>query len=175
MSIANLESRIPEYARDIRLNLTTLAAEESLTPQQKWGTFYATSLATGQAELIRSIGAEAVQHMTPQAMDAARSAASIMAMNNVYYKFTGMMSDDYKTMPAKLRMSVIGNPGVEKIDFELWSLAVSAINGCQFCVVSHEAKLASGGLSREQIQASIRIAAVINAVAATLNGEDARA
>ncbi|MGZ9097406.1 MAG: carboxymuconolactone decarboxylase family protein [Micavibrio sp.] len=174
MSIETLQNRIPDYAKDLRLNLSTLAGEEILNPQQKWGTFYAAALATGNAEIISGIESEAAQNLSPEAMNAARAAAAIMAMNNVYYKFTGMMGDAYQTLPAKLRMNVIGNPGVDKIDFELWSLAVSAMNGCQYCVIAHEAKVIAGGLTREQVQASVRIAAVISAIAATLTAENAR-
>ena len=169
MTIETLQNRLPDYAKDLRLNLSTLAAEEILNAQQKWGTFLAAAMNTGNAEVIAVIEALAMAQISPEAMNAARAAASIMAMNNVYYKFAGMMGSDYQTMPAKLRMNVIGNPGVDKVDFELWSLAVSAMNGCQFCVQAHEAALVKGGMNREQIQASVRIAAVVNAVAATLN------
>jgi alkyl hydroperoxide reductase subunit D len=84
-----------------------------------------------------------------------------------------MMSDEYKTLPAKLRMTVIGNPGVDKGDFELWSLAVSAVNGCQYCLIAHELKLIESGFSREEIQTAVRIASVIHAVATVLDAEDA--
>lgn len=173
MSIETLQNRIPDYARDLRLNLSTLVAEEILSEQQKWGTFLAAAMATGNAEVISSIETLAGQHIDAAAMQAARAAASIMAMNNVYYKFAGMMGPDYQALPAKLRMTVIGNPGVDKVDFELWSLAVSAMNGCQYCVIAHEAVLVKAGMSREQIQAAARIAAVVNAIAATLTAEDA--
>ena len=174
MSIESLQDMIPDYAKDLRLNLSTLAGEETLNAQQKWGTFYAAALNTGNADVIRAVETLAAQNISPEALNAARSAASIMAMNNVYYKFAGMMGESYQTLPAKLRMNVIGNPGVEKVDFELWSLAVSAMNGCQFCVQAHEAVLTKHGMSREQVQASVRIAAVVGAVAATLTAEDAR-
>lgn len=174
MSIESIQNSIPDYAKDLRLNISTLAGEEILTAQQKWGTFYSCALAAGHADLIVAIENLAGAEMSPEAMNAARSAASIMAMNNVYYKFAGMMGESYQTMPAKLRMNVIGNPGVDKLDFELWSLAVSAINGCQYCVQAHESKLIQSGFSREQVQAGVRIAAVVNAIAATLTGEDAR-
>lgn len=174
MSIESIQNSIPDYAKDLRLNISTLMSEDSLTAQQKWGSFYSTALAAGNADLIIAIEALAAAEMSPEAMNAARSAASIMAMNNVYYKFTGMMGELYQTMPAKLRMNVIGNPGVDKIDFELWSLAVSAMNGCQYCVQAHEAKLIQSGMSREQVQTAVRIAAVVNAIAATLTGEAAR-
>ena len=174
MSIETLQNKLPDYARDLKLNLSTLASEEILNPQQKWGTFVAAAMNTGNAEVMGAIDLLAAQHITPEAINAARAAAAIMAMNNVYYKFSGMMGPDYQTMPAKLRMNVIGNPGVDKVDFELWSLAVSAMNGCQFCVQSHEAVLVKGGMSREQIQASVRIAAVVNAVASVLNAVGAQ-
>ena len=99
-----------------------------------------------------------------------------MAMNNIYYSFVHLANDpDYKTMPAKLRMNVIGKPGVEKVDFELWSLAVSAINGCGMCIEAHDHVLKQHGVSKEAIQQVVRIAAVIHAVAATLDGEAALA
>lgn len=174
MTIESIQNNIPDYAKDLRLNISTLAGEDILTDQQKWGTFYACALAVGNAQMIADIEALAAQHMTPEALNAARSAASIMAMNNVYYKFAGMMGEGYQTLPAKLRMNVIGNPGVDKIDFELWSLAVSAINGCSYCVQAHEANVIKHGMTREQVQASVRIAAVVAAISATLTAESAR-
>lgn len=174
MSIEAIQNAIPDYAKDLRLNISTLAGEDILTAQQKWGTFYSCALAAGHAGLIVAIENLASAEMPAESMGAARSAASIMAMNNVYYKFAGTMGESYQTLPARLRMNVIGNPGVDKIDFELWSLAVSAINGCQYCVQAHESKLLQSGFSREQVQAAVRIAAVVNAIAATLTGEDAR-
>jgi alkyl hydroperoxide reductase subunit D len=72
-------------------------------------------------------------------------------------------------------MSIIGKPGVEKVDFELWALAVSAVNGCGMCLTAHEKVVREGGLSQEQVQAAVRIASVVHAVAAILDGEDALA
>ena len=169
MSIETLKNQIPDYAKDIKLNLSSLAADETLNAQQLWGTFLATALAGRNVEVIRAISGEAASHLSPEAQNGARAAAAIMGMNNVYYKFTGMMPD-YQTLPAKLRMNVIANPGVDKVDFELWSLAVSAINGCQYCVKSHEKKIRDGGLSLEQVQTAVRIAAVVQAVSAVLDG-----
>ncbi len=174
MSIETLKNQIPEYAKDIKLNLSTLAGEEALNDQQKWGTFLSCALAAGNDAVIQAIHAEAATKMSAEALNAAKSAAAIMAMNNVYYKFVGMIENqEYRTMPARLRMNVIGNPGVDKIDFELWSLAVSALNGCQFCVNAHEPIVTKGGLSKEQVQAAVRIAAVVGAASAVINGEAA--
>ncbi|HEY0105669.1 MAG TPA: carboxymuconolactone decarboxylase family protein [Rhizomicrobium sp.] len=176
MSLEHLKNRLPEYAKDLKLNLSMLAAEPSLSEQQRAGTFVATALASRNGETTRAILAEFGPKLSPAALDAARAAASIMAMNNIYYRFTHLASsEDYRAMPAKLRMNVIGKPGVEKADFELWSLAVSAINGCGMCIDAHEKVLRGAGITAEQIQAAVRIASVVHAVAATLDGATAQA
>ena len=174
MSIDALRDQIPDYAKDIRLNLGSLSTETLLSDQQKWGCFLASALASGNADVIRAIVAETEGKLSPEAATAAKSAAAIMAMNNVYYRSLHLMSEQtYTTLPAKLRMNVLGNPGVEKVDFELWSIAVSAINGCGMCLDSHEKVVRKAGLSTEQVQAAIRIGAVVNAAAAVLDGEAA--
>ncbi|HBK92157.1 MAG TPA: alkyl hydroperoxide reductase [Parvularcula sp.] len=174
MSLDDLREQIPEYAKDIRLNLGTLASETSLTEQQKWGTFLAAALASRNAAVIRAVGAEVAGKLSPEALTGAKAAAAIMGMNNVYYRATHLLhAEDYKKMPAKLRMNVIANPGVDKVDFELWSLAVSAVNGCGMCLDAHEKVVRNGGLSADQVQAALRIAASVHAAAAVLTGEEA--
>lgn len=168
----NLKTALPEYAKDLKLNLSSLAAEPALTAQQRAGTFVAAALASRSDRVITEVIAEFAPTLSPAALDAAKAAAAIMAMNNVYYRFVHMVSaGDYKTLPAKLRMNVIGRPGVDKVDFELWSLAVSSINGCAMCVDAHEREVRKAGLGAEAVQAAVRIAAVVHAVAATLDGE----
>ncbi len=172
MSIEALKNALPEYAKDLKLNLSSLAQETLLTEQQRAGTFIAVALASRERSTTNAIFSEFASKLSPEALNAARAAASIMAMNNIYYRFNHLASaPDYKTLPARLRMNVIGKPGVDKVDFELWCLAVSAINGCGACIDSHEKILRDGGLSAEQVQAAVRIAATVHAVAATLDGE----
>ncbi|GAA2887134.1 alkyl hydroperoxide reductase [Streptosporangium fragile] len=176
MSIDNLKSALPDFAKDIKLNLGSLVTTSSLSEQQLWGTLLACALATRSARVIAEVSAEAADILSAEAFRAARGAAAIMAMNNVYYRSMHLIGDEtYETMPAKLRMTIIGNPGVEKLDFELWSLAVSAIGGCGRCLESHERVLRESGMSREQIQEGIKIAAVVNAVATVLESEAALA
>jgi alkyl hydroperoxide reductase subunit D len=176
MTIDKIRDALPDYAKDLKLNLSSLLNDSVLSEQQRWGTFLATALASRNARLIAAVSAEAAQRLSPEAVTAAKAAASIMAMNNIYYRFTHLASDpDYGTMPARLRMNVIANPGVEKADFELWSLAVSAINGCGKCIDAHDQVLRKAGVSREAIQQAVRIASVIHAVAATLDGEQSLA
>ena len=174
MSIETLKALLPEYAKDLKLNLSTLAAEPSLSEQQRAGTFIACALASRNKTTTNAIFTEFAPKLSVEALGAVRAAAAIMGMNNIYYRFTHLASaPDYRTLPAKLRMNVIGKPGVDKVDFELWCLAVSAINGCGMCIDSHEKILRAGGLTTEQIQASVRIASVVHAVAATIDGEEA--
>jgi alkyl hydroperoxide reductase subunit D len=173
MSIETLKSALPEYAKDLKLNLASVAAEAALNDQQRWGALVATAIASRNGVVIRAIEAEAAGKLSPEALAAAKTAAAIMAMNNVYYRFVHLAGqDDYRTMPARLRMNALAKPGVEKADFELWSLAVSAVNGCGLCIESHEKVLREYGLSREAIQAAVRIAAVVHAVAVTLEAEN---
>lgn len=176
MSVDNLKGALPDYAKDVKLNLGSLVTTSSLGEQQLWGTLLACAAATRSQRVIAEIAAEAADNLSAEAFRAAKGAAAIMAMNNVYYRSMHLIGDEtYATMPARLRMTIIGNPGVDKIDFELWSLAVSAIGGCGRCLESHEQVLRKAGLPREQIQEAIRIAAVVNAVAAVLESEAALA
>ena len=174
MSIDALREKIPDYAKDIRLNLGTLASESALSEQQKYGAFLASALASRNADVIRAIAEWTADKLSPEAATAAKAAAAIMGMNNIYYRATHLMSaKEYITMPAKLRMNVIGSPGVDKVDFELWSLAVSAVNGCGMCLDAHEKVVRKGGLTGEAVQAAIRIAAAVHAAAAVPDGEAA--
>ena len=172
MSLDELRDAIPDYAKDIRLNLGTLASETLLTDQQKYGTFLASAHGARNRRVIAAIDQWTEDKLSPDAKTAAKAAAAIMAMNNVYYRATHLMAaEEYAKMPARLRMNVIGAPGVDKLDFELWSLAVSAINGCGMCLDSHEKVVRKGGLSAEQVQAALRIAAIVSAAAAVMDAE----
>lgn len=174
MSLDTLKDRLPEYAKDLKLNLSSLARETVLDDQKKWGAFLAAAHAVGDPATLQALTEEAQSHLSPEAASAAKAASAIMGMNNVYYRFTHLVSaKDYRTLPAKLRMNALANPGVEKSDFELWSMTVSAINGCGACMDSHEAELRKHGVSAEQVQAGVRIGAVVNAVAAVMRAEAA--
>jgi len=176
MSIQTLKDRLPEHAKDLKLNLSSLAAETVLDDEKKAGTFVASAIASRNAEVIRAVLAEFGPRLEPSALRAAQAAAALMAMNNVYYRFTHLIeSDEYAKLPARLRMNAMANPGTAKENFELWSLAVSAVNGCGKCVVAHERVLRQAGMSAEQVQAAVRIAAVVHAVAVTLEAEEVMA
>ena len=174
MSMETLKQSLPDYAKDIKLNMSSLMNDESLSTQQLWGTFLVSAIASRNLQVVKAVSEEAQQHLSAEAMNAAKAAASIMAMNNIYYRFVHLASNkEYQTMQAKLRMNILANPGVEKDDFELWSLAVSAINGCGMCIDAHEQQLLKGGISKEQIQTAVRIASVIHAAASVIEMEQA--
>jgi alkyl hydroperoxide reductase subunit D len=174
MSIDTLKDKIPDFAKDVRLNLGALTRDETLTEQQRYGLFLACAIATRNPEVISAFEAEAAGKLTPAAVDAARAAASIMAMNNIYYRFTHLASNkEYAGLPARLRMNVLANPGVPKVDFELWSLAVSAINGCGTCIDSHEKVLREAGMASDAVQTAVRSAAIIQSAAVALEAAKA--
>ena len=175
MTIDTLRETLPAYAKDLRLNLSSLAAETVLTDQQKWGAFVASAHAVGVPAMVKAAEASAAEAgLSEEAKTAAKTAAAIMGMNNVYYRALHLMQNaEYRTLPAKLRMNILTNPGVDKTDFELWSLAVSAINGCGACLDAHEAELKKHSLPATNIQCALRIAAVVNAVSRVVAGEAA--
>lgn len=177
MTLDALRETLPAYAKDLSLNLSSLANETTLTDQQKWGTFVAAAHAVGQGAVVAAAETSARQGgLSAEAIGAAKAAAAIMGMNNVYYRSLHLISNpEYRTLPARLRMNTLANPGVEKADFELWCTAVSAVNGCGMCLDSHEAELKKHGMPAAQIQAALRIAAVVNAVSRVLQAEAATA
>ncbi len=174
MSIDALRESLPAYAKDLSLNLSSLASETLLNDQQKWGCFLAAAYAVGQGDVIKAI--EDAAQLSEEARTAAKAAAAIMGMNNVYYRALHLMKNqEYRTLPARLRMNILANPGVPKADFELWSTAVSAVNGCGMCLDAHEEELRRHAMPAPQIQAALRIAAVVNAVSRVMAAERATA
>ncbi len=157
---------IPDYAKDLKLNLSSGLRQPELTEQQTWGTVVCSAIASRNHKLNEVMLAEAAKHLNEQAMFAAKAAAAMMGMNNIFYRFRHLSTNPkYAEMRAGLRMQVIRTHGSDPVDFELWCLAVSAINGCGVCVDSHEHVLREKGVSEETILAAVRIASVIHALA----------
>jgi alkyl hydroperoxide reductase subunit D len=169
MSIDAIKDRLGNFAKDVKLNLSSTLNDQTLSEQTKYGLLLASAISTRNREVAAAFEAEAAKHLSPAAFEAAKAAVSIMAMNNVYYRFVHLASNkEYGTKPARLRMNVIANPGVDKNDFELWSLAVSAINGCGMCIDAHEKVLREGGVTSETIQTAVRFAAIVQSAAVAL-------
>lgn len=176
MTIQTLRSQMPDYAKDTKLNLGKYISGddvEGLSVNQAYGIALASAYATKQADVIKAVYAQVSDTLSEEEITAAKAAATIMGMNNVYYRFVHLASDkDYATLPAGLRMNIIGNPGIDKVDFELMSLAVSALSGCGMCIDSHVNEVTKAGISKGGVQSTIRIASVLNAAAQAVVIED---
>ena len=167
--IEELRQRLPEAAKDVKLNLQSVLQQSSLTPAQVWGTAVASAIASRHAGLAEAVLADAAEQVDANVLEDAKAAAALMSMNNVYYRFRHMIGkESYSQKPARLRMNWIAKPLANKPDFELFCLAVSAINGCEMCVRSHEDVVLKGGLTEDQVHDAVRIAATINAAAVSL-------
>jgi len=176
MELEKLLETCPDYAKDLKLNLSSALRQPELTEQQLWGTAVCSAIAARSDEVTAAILAEAERHLTPQALSAAKAAAAVMGMNNIFYRFRHLSGNPkYAGIPARLRMQAIRTHGSDPLDFELWCLAVSAIHGCGVCVESHEKVLREKGLSEEAILAAVRIAAVIHGLAGVMDAERAAA
>lgn len=169
-SLESLKAALPDFAKDTRLNLGSVLTPEG-APDLTQGQIHLIALASAYATkddgVVAAIEGETAG-LSDAEKNAAKAAASIMAMNNVYYRFVHLVGGDFKSLPAKLRMNVIGSPGIEKKDFELMCMAVSAINGCGMCMEAHAHELEKAGVSKLGIQSSVRVAAVISAAAQAL-------
>ena len=165
-----IRDALPESARDIKLNLQSVLSQTTLSPAQKWGVAVASSLAARNVALRDAIVSDArMEGVEAAVIDDAMAAAALMAMNNVYYRFRHFSGkESYSQMPARLRMNRLVKPATQRVDFELFSLAVSAINGCESCVKSHERVVVEGGLTEAQVHDAVRIAAVVQATAVSL-------
>ena len=167
-TLAGIRSRLPDWAKDIRLNLDATIARSSLEPRLAAGAALAAAFAARSPELVRAF--RDPDALDAQHADGALTAAALMGMNNVWYPFVEMADDpDLKTMRAELRMNAYATHGsVDKIAFELYALAASIVGKCEFCVQSHAKRLKEAGLTTQQLRDVGRIAATVNAAALTL-------
>jgi alkyl hydroperoxide reductase subunit D len=167
-NIDSLRERLPEAAKDLKLNLQAVLTDSKLEEDTRWGVALACAYAVGEDALTSAVVADAAGKVSDATLDDAKAAAALMGMNNVYYRFRHFVEGsevdaDYK-LPARLRMNRIARPAGDKVAFELFCLAVSAINGCEACIRSHEKVVRAGGLTAEQVHDAVRIAAVLHGV-----------
>lgn len=170
-----IKARIPDYAKDVRLNLDGVIARSSLPPREALGVALAAAYAARSPFLVDAIrGSGALE---PADANAALAAAALMGMNNVWYPYVEMAADpELATLRAELRMNVYANhAGVDKRAFEMWALAASIVGKCHFCIGSHYKLLKETGVTVQQLRDVGRIAAVVNAAAQVLVAESAGA
>ena len=172
MNLTDLRNTLPDYAKDLKLNLDSVLSESGaagLDGKQVRAIALASAIAARHAPLVAALEAFATEQLSPEQVSGAKAAAAMMAMNNLYYRATHLIhNDEYGTLRAGLRMNVMANSGLDKITFELASLAVSAINGCGACLDSHERVIREHDVSAQGVQSALKIAAVVHAVAVTL-------
>jgi lipoyl-dependent peroxiredoxin subunit D len=166
MSLKQFADALPDYAKDLRLNLGSILSDQLMPQERKFGLLIACAHGSGYKPLVEAAEREVEGKLSAEVSNAARAAAAVMAMNNVYYRFVHLVANpEYGKMPARLRMNVIGSHGIAKEEFELMSLAVSAMNGCGMCIDSHERILLEHGVKPETIRSAVKIAAVMSALA----------
>ena len=166
-----LRDKLPDAAKDLRLNIQNVLAGERLSAAQSWGTALASAYFVHCDELAAALRADAqAQGIEDSVIDDAKAAASLMAMNTVYYRFRGLVEkDEYAKLPARLRMQRIARPASDKVTFELMSMACAALAGCHTCIQMHEASLLKHELTAEHVNDAVRIGAVISGVATALH------
>ena len=171
-----LKNTVGDFAKDIRLNLDTIISPEGtpgLTQDQRLGIILSCAYHSERREMILAIQSDLIAMVSKDLVEAAKAAATIMAMNNVYYRSIHLSEDsDLSVLPAKLRMNVIGKPGIPKIDFELMCLAVSAIEGCGKCIQAHVNEARKAQISTDGIHSALRISSVINGLSKALSIEE---
>jgi alkyl hydroperoxide reductase subunit D len=165
--VDQLKEALPDYAKDTRLNIDAVIKRSTLPAEEAEALALAAAFATGNTKLWTWIESQ-IENKTES--NAAMTAASIMAQNNVWYPFVEMAEDDsLKGLPAQLRMNAIASHGgTTKARFEAYSLAASIIGKCHFCVKAHYDTLKKEGYSVEQLRDIGRIAAVMSSVARVL-------
>ncbi len=166
-----IKERMPEYAKDIRLNLDGVIARSSLAPEDAVAVALAAAFAAKSQPLVQAFKAA----LPAAEAHAALTAAALMGMNNAWYPFVEMADDaDLKTARPELRMNAYASHGgVSKVKFEAYALAASIVGKCHFCVQSHYALLKKEGWTTQQLRDIGRIAAVVNAAAQVLHAEAA--
>jgi alkyl hydroperoxide reductase subunit D len=168
-ALERIRASLPAFAVDTKLNLAAVLGDGALGPAQRWGVALAAAAAARNAPLRDAIAAEARREVSEAVIEDALAAAVLMGMNNVYYRFRHMVGKpSYSERPARLRMNRLVKPAASKLDFELFSLAVSSIAGCETCIRAHEKAVLDGGMSEEHVHDAVRIAAVIKAAAVAL-------
>lgn len=176
MRLEQLKENLPDYAKDIRLNLSNLFGNiesSGLTPTQFYGIALSIAYSLKNKNLMHAIEFESQIAGLSKVYFAAKTAATLMAMNNIYYRAIHLAENrELTAMPANLRMSGLNNHGVDKVDFELFALAVSAINGCGLCIQSHVKQLLEHSMTKVAIQSAFRLAATLNALVTAYVCED---
>lgn len=165
--LAQTDSR---YLKDLKINVTNSLNAGTLTKKEAYLLAYAVAVNEKNEVLQKAFSAFAEKEgASDKELAEIISCTSLLNANNVYYRFRHFMHDEfYNNTQAGIRMSIMANPLLGKEFFELVSLAVSALNGCELCVTSHEKTLIGHGTAKQRIHDAIRLTAVIKSLAVLL-------
>ena len=173
MSLENIKQSLPDYAKDLRINLDSIFNPENLaglTEKQVYGSALSVAYATKNSFLIENLLKVSESFLSEADRTGIKTAVSLMGMNNVYYRSVHLAEDpELSKRPAGLRMMMMQKHGLSQIDFEIYSLAVSCLFGCGLCIKSHSSKLKKEGLSLAGVQSVIKTVAVIQGVNQSLD------
>jgi len=162
-SLSLLEAGESRYLRDLKLNFTSTLTSEHLSTKECALVALSTAVNNNNVPLTNYFTKYA-QEQGANAADIAEAAAcaSLLASNNIFYRFRHFtQKEKYTQIPARIRMQIMMKPVTGKEFFELLSLAVSAINGCEMCVNAHEDSLIKLGTTEERIFDAVRIASLV--------------
>jgi len=163
--VANIKESIPDHSKDIKLNIDAVINRSGLDLIDAHACALAAAIAAGNGELAFEIQMNGPL-MGAEEREAAKTAASLMGQNNVWYPFVEMAGDEgMKGLPAGLRMNAYAtHGGVSKKKFEMYSLAASIVGKCHFCVKAHYDTLKKEGMTTQELMSVGRIAAVVTAI-----------
>ena len=163
--VANIKESIPDHSKDIKLNIDAVINRSGLDLIDAHACALAAAIASGNGELAFEIQMNGPL-MSAVEREAAKTAASLMGQNNVWYPFVEMAGDEgMKGLPAGLRMNAYAtHGGVSKKKFEMYSLAASIVGKCHFCVKAHYDTLKKEGMTTQELMSVGRIAAVVTAI-----------
>lgn len=172
LSVSGLQALLdglPPWARDLKLNLSSILEDEALPAPARYGAALACALVAGEPALAAALLEETRARAGEATVEEARAIAPLMSMNNVIYRARHWLGEELlQGVPVRLRMMRLGQPVIPKPDQELIALAVSALNGCERCVGAHAQVLAQAGLDRARVHDALRIAAAVEGLAVAL-------
>jgi lipoyl-dependent peroxiredoxin subunit D len=155
-----------KYLKDLKVNFKTALKTDNLS--EKEAALIGIAIATNEKHeglilYFKQLSLDSGANIEEIADSVA--CASLLSSNNVFYRFRHFtQKEKYSQIPARLRMNIMVNPVIGKEFFELVSLAVSAVNGCEMCVNAHESSLIELGSTEERIFDAVRLSAVIVSV-----------
>lgn len=166
-----LRETFAEPCKDTKLNLGNIASSDYLEAEHIWGIALATVYYLREPRLRDAVLADArAAGVSDALLEDAQAAASLMGMNTVYYRFRHLVGkESYGKKPARLRMQWMTKPRTSKATFELISLAIGALAGCEMCIKAHEASVQQHGLTEEHVHDAVRIAAILAGAAVALS------